>query len=392
MRELSPFARIQPLRVSRPAFVKTGTTNDYKDNWTLGGTNELVIGVWVGNPRNEVMQNVSGITGAAPIWHNVLERVYQEHDTFKNIAPHDFPVPSGLVQAEVCNESGLIPTEACPADHRHSEIFLNNQAPTQFDDVWVKLKLDSTNGMLANDNCSPDVIQENVFARLPADGLLPYEKIRDWGTAHGFPLPPTENSPCTNNTTQPTGEPVVVQINRPDEGNQVSGIVNVNGKVRLSNGGSWVLEVGRGGGEWLALATGTGDAQGKLAEFDSGAFGDGELDIRLTAVNEFGQSFESKVRVYIVASAPPTDIPTQTAEPTIVFETPIPTEFPTLEPTLQPTFEPTLEPTQEPTAEPTVPATESPEPTSEPTVENPITETPTTEPTEAVAPTETPTP
>ncbi len=387
------FGANSPLKVSRPAFVKTGTTNDYKDNWTLGGTNELVIGVWVGNPRNEQMQNVSGITGAAPIWHNVLERVYAEHNNFKNIAPHDFPIPQGLVQAEVCNESGLIPNENCPADHRHSEIFLNNQAPTQFDDVWVKLKIDTTNGMLANENCSPDIVEEKVFARLHADGLMPYEKIQAWGAARGYPLPPTENSPCTNNQIPPTSSPVLVQINRPNEGDQISGIVNVNGVVRVPNGGGWILEVGRAG-QWNALATGNQEARGKLAQFDANAFGEGELDIRLTATNEFGQPIEAKVRVYVVAFVPPTDIPTQTPEPTRrprQTRTPqptdvIPTQEPTLEPTLEPTIEPTAEPTQEPTLLPTL------EPTIEPTIEIPITETPTIEPTATLTPTLTPTP
>lgn len=378
------FGANSPLKVSRPAFVKTGTTNDYKDNWTLGGTSELVIGVWVGNPRNEEMQNVSGITGAAPIWHNVLERVYAEHSNFRSIAPHDFPIPPGLVQAEVCNESGLLATEYCPPDHRHSEIFLTNQAPTQFDDVWVNQKIDVTNGMLANENCAADQVEERVVAKLHADGLLPYEKIRDWGAAHGYPQPPTETSPCTNNPTQPTEEPLSVRINRPDEGAQVSGIVNVNGVVRVPNGGAWILEAGRNG-QWVMLATGTGEARGRLGEFDVNGFGEGELDIRLTATNEFGHPVEAKVRVYVVPGAPPTPLPTAeppTPFPTVIFETPVPT----VEPTVEPTQEPTVEPTEEPTVEPTVEATEEPteeptvepteEATEEPTIEIPVTVTP----------------
>ncbi len=387
------FGANSPLKVSRPAFVKTGTTNDYKDNWTLGGTNELVIGVWVGNPRNEAMQNVSGITGAAPIWHKVFERVYAEHDEFKNIAPHDFAVPQGLVRAETCVESGLIPTETCPPDRRRSEIFLNNQAPQQFDDVWVKLKIDKTNEQLANENCPPEIVEERVFARLHADGLIPYERIEAWGAARGYPIPPKENSPCTNNVPVPTSEqPVEVRINRPDEGAQVSGIVNVNGVVRGVPNGTWILEAGRAG-NWVTLATGSGDAQGRLAQFDTSAVGEGELDIRLTATNEFGQPFEAKVRVFVVAGLPPTVAPTQepTQEPTRPprrTRTPKPTDvIPTPEPTLEPTLEPTTEPTIEPTIElPTL------EPTIEPTLEIPMTETPTIEPTATLTPTLTPTP
>lgn len=378
------FGANSPLKVSRPALVKTGTTNDYKDNWTLGGTNELVIGVWVGNPRNEAMQNVSGITGAAPIWHNVFERAYQEADELKKIAPHDFPIPANLVQAEVCNESGLIPTEFCPADHRHTEIFLNNQAPTQFDDVWVRLKVDNTNGQLANENCPAEIVSENVFARLQPDPILPYEKIREWGAARGLPVPPIDNSPCTNTVPGPTQAPVGVKINRPDQGQQISGIVPVNGVVRAPQNASWVLEVGRAG-NWVAIASGGGEARGQLGQFDANAFGDGELDIRLTATDEFGRPYEDKVRVFVVPFNPPTPTVeptrqrrTRTPEPTPILDTPVPPETPTEEPTFEPTVEPTLEPTLEPSVEPTlvIPTVETPAVTATPTITPTVTPTP----------------
>ena len=378
------FGANSPLKTSRPTFVKTGTTNDYKDNWTLGGTNEFVLGVWVGNPRNQPMQNVSGVTGAAPIWHNVVERVYQEADEFKNIPAHALNIPSGLVQVQVCNESGLVPNENCPADHRHDEIFLNTQAPQTFDDVWTKLKIDTTNNLLANENCAREIVEERVFANLQQDGVLPYDRIRAWGAANGYPIAPIESSPCTN-IVPATAEPVQVKINRPEQGVQVSGTVSVNGSVRVPQGGTWILEVGRAG-RWETIASGSAEARGKLGQFDSSIYGEGELDIRLTATDQWGQPREDKVRVYVIfvpppsATAEPTRRPKKTAtpEPTLVIETPIPTQEPTIEPTLEPTIEPTIEPTMEPTAT----ATQSPEPTAtaspEPTKEIPV--TPTTQP------------
>ncbi len=363
------FGANSALKVSRPAFVKTGTTDDFKDNWTLGGTPELVIGVWVGNPRNEPMKNVSGVTGAAPIWHNVLERIYQEVDTFKSIPPHDFPIPGGLVQAEVCNESGLVPTDACPPDHRHTEIFLDNQAPNQFDNVWVKVRVDRTNGLLASDACPPEIVEERVFAQLVQDPVLPYDRIREWGAAHGYPIPPQEFSPCTNNVP-PTMAPLDVRIDRPGEGEPVMGMVTVEGKVRIPNGGGWVLEAGRNG-QWVGIGTGNAEANGFLGQFDANPFGEGELDIRLTATNEFGQPVEAKVRVFVQAYVPPPPSPAPTEEPTrrprrtrtpvplpteVIVETPIPTEAPTAEVTLTPTGVPiqvsTIVPAATPTPEP----------------------------------------
>ena len=61
----------------RPAAVKTGTTNDYRDAWTVGYTPDLVVGAWVGNADNKPMQKVAGSLGAAPIWHNVMARALE---------------------------------------------------------------------------------------------------------------------------------------------------------------------------------------------------------------------------------------------------------------------------------------------------------------------------
>ncbi|MCB0044075.1 MAG: transglycosylase domain-containing protein [Caldilineaceae bacterium] len=63
------------LRISRPAAVKTGTTTDWRDNWTVGYTRHLVTGVWAGNSDGRPMRNASGVTGAAPIWSAFMEGV-----------------------------------------------------------------------------------------------------------------------------------------------------------------------------------------------------------------------------------------------------------------------------------------------------------------------------
>ena len=69
------FGANSPLQLSRPAAVKTGTTTDWRDNWTVGFTPSLVAGVWAGNSDGHPMKNSSGLTGAAPIWHDFMEGV-----------------------------------------------------------------------------------------------------------------------------------------------------------------------------------------------------------------------------------------------------------------------------------------------------------------------------
>jgi membrane peptidoglycan carboxypeptidase len=89
----------------RPAAVKTGTTDNFKDNWTLGYTTDYVMGVWTGNDDGSPMINVTGVQGAAPIWHDSMLLAEQGHPI------RDFTNPGGLVQATVRYSDGVQSTD-----------------------------------------------------------------------------------------------------------------------------------------------------------------------------------------------------------------------------------------------------------------------------------------
>lgn len=98
---------------------KTGTTDSFVDNWTIGYTSNVVVGVWAGNADNSPMDNhVVGITGAAPIWHDVIERVSGRCNadgipcgTIKTILPPlPFTVPPHIIQQQVNTVNGLAGT------------------------------------------------------------------------------------------------------------------------------------------------------------------------------------------------------------------------------------------------------------------------------------------
>ena len=81
--------------------VKTGTTNNMKDNWTIGYTGDRLVAVWVGNNDNTPMSYVaSGITGASPIWNKIMRSMLSTDD------PHHFALPSGLIQLTICTTTG----------------------------------------------------------------------------------------------------------------------------------------------------------------------------------------------------------------------------------------------------------------------------------------------
>src|SRR5712691_6365919 len=98
----------------RPAAAKTGTTNDFKDNWTVGYTTDFVMGVWAGNDDDSPMIDVSGITGAAPIWHDSMLLAERGHPI------RDFTNPGGLQTATVTYPDGVTSTD----------LFLPGSVPT----------------------------------------------------------------------------------------------------------------------------------------------------------------------------------------------------------------------------------------------------------------------
>jgi penicillin-binding protein 1C len=116
--------------------VKTGTTNDLRDNWTVGYTPEYLTAVWVGNNDNSPMNRslVSGITGAAPIWNGIMRQVLKGT---KEIWPDK---PSDIVSGNICITSGLLPDPAAPCPTR-SEFFWEGTVPTATDsgprDTWI---------------------------------------------------------------------------------------------------------------------------------------------------------------------------------------------------------------------------------------------------------------
>ncbi len=132
------------LKLDRSAAVKTGTTNNYHDNWTIGYTPDLVIGVWVGNAGYESMRNVNGLTGAAPIWNEVMRTLLQGQPD------RPFVRPEGLAQVEVCDLSGLLPTPDC--QHTRAEWFIEGTQPTGPDTVYHTIILDSATGLLADES------------------------------------------------------------------------------------------------------------------------------------------------------------------------------------------------------------------------------------------------
>ena len=161
------------LRLSRPAAVKTGTTQDWRDNWTVGYTPDLVTGVWVGNADGKLMSQVSGVAGAGPIWHDFMELAHRGQPVMP------FTRPEGLRAVQVCTLSGQLPTSACA--HTRTEWFIDGTQPTQPDTWYQQVQVDA----LTNQPATPNTPRERLVERVLLDVPPP---LRDWAREAGWPL------------------------------------------------------------------------------------------------------------------------------------------------------------------------------------------------------------
>jgi penicillin-binding protein 1C len=118
--------------------VKTGTTNDLKDNWAIGYTPDYLVATWVGNNDNTSMSYVaSGVTGASPIWNDIMRRL------LKDVKDRPLVKPEMITNYQVCNLTGLLAQQEnqCAS---HSEYFINGNLPQSQNaiplqqQVWVR--------------------------------------------------------------------------------------------------------------------------------------------------------------------------------------------------------------------------------------------------------------
>lgn len=164
-----------PLRLPFPCAAKTGTTKDFRDNWTVGFTTRYTVGVWVGNFDGTPMERISGVTGAAPLFRDVMLEL---HPDFVVPPP---AVPPGLLQAPVCPVSGSRPGADCPGSTL--EWFMGGSEPRSACQVHRRFTIDRRSGRLASALTPAGEREERLYELWPP-------AFRAWMAANRLPLPP----------------------------------------------------------------------------------------------------------------------------------------------------------------------------------------------------------
>lgn len=227
------FGNNDPLKLSRPAAAKTGTTENNQDLWTVGYTPDLVTGVWVGNSDNKPIAPVLSSLTAAPIWHDFMEEVHA------GTPIRQFEQPSGLEKVEVCALSGLRPNKYCT--HRTTDLFLRGSAPTKECDIHRLVVVDKTTGHLATMLTPPENREERVIEVYPPEWAA-------WAKAAGRPEPP-QPPPDPGQEAQPVtsrDDNSTLVVNSPGAGSAVRGTVEIRGSASGKGFASYQVEYGEG--------------------------------------------------------------------------------------------------------------------------------------------------
>jgi membrane peptidoglycan carboxypeptidase len=319
---------------------KTGTTNDFRDNWTLGYTPDLVTGVWVGNADYTPMISTSGLSGAAPVWSEFMKFAVPY---LTNGNPTTFTRPPGIVDKVVCSLSGTEPSKWCKG--QYTEIFASDQPPLpDGQDLIRHIRIDLWTGLQASDQCKgpSDAVDVLNVSDIWAREWLGSGAGRDWLEAHDLPRDPfyAPERECTDGDPQPSlefaltdGQVISVPVL------DIIGSASATGAFRR-----WKLEYGLGDepGSWSLLTDSDNPVEdAKLYTWNLSAVSNGTVTLRLTVI---GDKTEVEKRVHLTLS-----LPTATPPPATPTDTPPPTETPTQFPTDTATPTLTLPPTETPT-------------------------------------------
>lgn len=192
----------------RPVACKTGTTNDWRDGWTMCYTPSIAVGVWSGNNVGTMKAGADGTRVSAPVVKNFIR------GALKDTPPEDFSVPSKIQKVIVDSVSGKLPTEYTTSTKE--EVFADYAVPKDFDNVHVAIKIDTTTGQPANSFTLPQNIAlqyYTVYQSEQPNNPNWEEPVQAWVRDNGILLPPYN---VDLETPPPPGEAPIINITSPD--------------------------------------------------------------------------------------------------------------------------------------------------------------------------------
>ena len=212
------------LEIGRTAGAISGSSPEGNDNWAIGFTPQRVVGVWLGGSP---LIGVNRSNGAAAIWNAAIRFASAD------LPPVSWQMPLGVTEVEVCNPSGLLPTQYCPEIVR--EVFILGTEPTQYDDLYRPFRVNRETGKLATLLTPLQSIEERVY-------FIPPPAAEAWAIAMGIERPPEEYDTLSSDPGNTPG----IQIMSPAPFDVLGDNVAVRGDANTEGFDYYRLQYGRG--------------------------------------------------------------------------------------------------------------------------------------------------
>jgi membrane peptidoglycan carboxypeptidase len=323
----------------------TGTSRNTGDLWTMGFTNNRVVGVWFGSFNDDrILNNLTGFTVAAPVWNEVIRAATAGTE----VASTFQPTPN-VLNAQVCADTGAAYEAGNPTACSNviNEFFISSRRPPTDQTLTVQAQIDSWSGLIANNFC-PDNQITRVFTNI--DDITAIEWINNnragnqYAQRVGIPLPaeapPTQA--CDVGTVIPSAA-----IIQPQGGQTVQGTLPIVGQVGANEFGRYEIQFAPANTEsFQTITTATQpqpNAGATLATWDTTSVPNGQYTIRLAVfANNANNGFVYRtVSVNVnnplpTATPQPTQPPPPTAQPTAPSIPTQPLPFDALTPTPSP--------------------------------------------------------
>lgn len=219
--------------IGRPAGAKIGQTESGADVWAVGYTPTRVVAVWTGTHAADTPRLSPRLPAA--LWNALTQLVTQ------SLPLDGWAMPPGVTRMDVCDPSGLLPTEDCPSVV--SEVFLNDDEPVQPDNLFKTYQINRETGYLATVFTPPDLVENKVFMLVPPEAQA-------WAKSANVPQPPTSYDAIQATPPNPD-----VNISSPDMFANVSGQVQFVGTASGADFDHYRILVGQGLNpqNWIAV-------------------------------------------------------------------------------------------------------------------------------------------
>lgn len=279
-----------PLEIGRPSGAKLGQVESGAEIWAAGYTPQRVVTFWLGLP--EESESRLNPRMAAGLWHAMMQ-----HST-RGMPVEDWPQPAGISRVEVCDPSGLLPTQACPSVV--SEIFLNGSEPSAPDSLFRVFQINRETGRLATVFTPVALIEEETFLVAPPEA-------RGWAAQANLPIPPEDYD-----AIQPPEPSAFVSVQTPELFSYVSGQVTVKGSAAGDRFRFYQVLVGQGLNPetWLQIGS---DGTAPILNGDLGVWDtqrqEGLYALRVQVVREDQTVETATVQVTVDNTAPLARIP-----------------------------------------------------------------------------------